>query len=90
MTFLFITVGSLGATNAGLFNISGRGSPDIAAPATNVLIVQDGTFQVSVGTSASCPIVTRVVALLNNARLNAGIRWDLSMRCCTVHRERVH
>ena len=62
----------LGSTNAGLFNTSGRGFPDISAQSVNFFTwIADELFFV-LGTSASTPTWASVIALLNDARLNAG------------------
>ncbi|RPD54221.1 family S53 protease [Lentinus tigrinus ALCF2SS1-7] len=64
--------GQLGSTNAGLFNTSGRGFPDISAQSVNFFTwIADELFFV-LGTSASTPTWASVIALLNDARLNAG------------------
>ncbi|KAI0331456.1 subtilisin-like protein [Cubamyces sp. BRFM 1775] len=63
---------ALGSTNAGLFNRSGRAYPDVSAQAVNYVTRINGTFFLSEGTSASTPVWASVVALLNDALLNAG------------------
>ncbi|KAI0331437.1 family S53 protease-like protein [Cubamyces sp. BRFM 1775] len=63
---------ALGSTNAGLFNRSGRAYPDISAQGINYVTRINGTFFLSEGTSASTPVWASVVALLNDALLNAG------------------
>ncbi|TBU22963.1 subtilisin-like protein [Dichomitus squalens] len=63
---------TLGSTNKGLFNASGRGFPDIAAQAKSFQVVRGGqTISVS-GTSAAGPTVAGVVALLNDAVFQDG------------------
>ncbi|KAH9919448.1 subtilisin-like protein [Epithele typhae] len=57
--------------NAGRFNASGRGFPDIAAKADFYLIEEDGPFAIE-GTSASTPVVSSIVALLNDRLASAG------------------
>jgi tripeptidyl-peptidase-1 len=53
--------------------ISGnRGYPDVSAIGDRILIYQYGGVQITAGTSASTPIFAAIVALLNDARLNAG------------------
>ena len=65
-------MGRLGDTNAGLFNSSGRGFPDIAAQAQSFQIIRAGkTVSVS-GTSAASPTFGSLVALLNDAIFNDG------------------
>ncbi|RDX41880.1 family S53 protease [Lentinus brumalis] len=62
----------IGSTNAGLYNTSGRGFPDISAQSVNFFTwIADELFFV-LGTSASTPTWASVIALLNDARLNAG------------------
>ncbi|EIW56150.1 family S53 protease [Trametes versicolor FP-101664 SS1] len=56
----------LGNTNAGRFNPSGRGFPDIAAQGANIEIVFQEQFGTVDGTSASTPIVASIIALLND------------------------
>ncbi|KAI0753211.1 family S53 protease-like protein [Daedaleopsis nitida] len=63
----------LGSTNAGLFNTSGRGFPDVSAQSNNFITRIAGVFQPVGGTSASTPAFASVVALLNDQRLNAGL-----------------
>ncbi|RPD54237.1 family S53 protease [Lentinus tigrinus ALCF2SS1-7] len=63
---------ALGSTNAGLFNRTGRAFPDVSAQGVNYVTRINGTFWLSDGTSASTPVWASVVALLNDARLNAG------------------
>lgn len=62
----------LGSTNAGLFNTSGRGFPDISAQSVNFFTWISGQLFFVLGTSASTPTWASVIALLNDARLNAG------------------
>ncbi|RPD54222.1 family S53 protease [Lentinus tigrinus ALCF2SS1-7] len=64
---------AIGSTNAGLFNSSGRAFPDISAQGVRYLTEINGTFFGVDGTSASTPVIASVVALLNDARLNAGL-----------------
>jgi len=63
---------ALGNTDAGLFNKAGRAYPDIAAQGLNFQIVVGGTVEPVGGTSASCPTVSSVIALLNDFRLSKG------------------
>ncbi|KAI0040880.1 subtilisin-like protein [Auriscalpium vulgare] len=65
-------IAKLGTTNAGKFNTSGRGFPDVATIGTNVVIVNNGNPQLVNGTSCSSPIFASVVALLNDRLLAAG------------------
>merc|ERR1712216_326182 len=59
---------------ASYFNASGRGYPDVAALGgqKTPYCVNAGAFEGVAGTSASCPVVAGVFALLNDARLAAG------------------
>lgn len=62
--------------DAGLFNASGRGYPDVSALGgqTNPYCVgvRGGSFGGVAGTSASCPVVAGIFAQLNDVRLAAG------------------
>lgn len=50
---------SIGSTNAGLYNASGRGFPDISAQGLSVEIVVAGEAEGVAGTSCSTPIMAR-------------------------------
>ncbi|KAH9858512.1 family S53 protease-like protein [Lenzites betulinus] len=63
---------TLGNTNAGLFNTSGRGFPDIAAQAQGFQVVVNGQVKPVAGTSAASPTVASLVALLNDALFEEG------------------
>ncbi|KIP05123.1 hypothetical protein PHLGIDRAFT_25225 [Phlebiopsis gigantea 11061_1 CR5-6] len=63
----------LGRTNAGLYNASGRAYPDVAAQGADVQVVVDGRTASVGGTSCASPVFSAVVALLNDARLAAGM-----------------
>ena len=63
---------TLGDTNAGLFNPKGRAFPDVATQGVQFAIEVAGQLQGVDGTSASSPTFASVVALLNDALLNAG------------------
>jgi tripeptidyl-peptidase-1 len=54
------------------YNPNHRAYPDVSAIGDRILIWQGGAISVSAGTSASTPIFSGVVSLLNDARLNAG------------------
>merc|ERR1711907_467573 len=57
------------------YNSTGRGYPDVAAlggQKTPYCVATGGRFTGVAGTSASCPVVAGVFALLNNERLTAG------------------
>ncbi|KAI0327206.1 subtilisin-like protein [Cubamyces sp. BRFM 1775] len=63
---------TLGSTNAGLFNTTGRGYPDVSTQGVQFIIEAAGQLQGVDGTSASSPTFASVVALLNDQLLNAG------------------
>ncbi|KLO16441.1 family S53 protease [Schizopora paradoxa] len=63
---------TLGSTNKGKFNTTGRGFPDISAQGENVEIVVDNKFGTVAGTSCSSPIFASVFALLNDELVAAG------------------
>ena len=63
---------SIGSTNAGKFNVSGRGFPDIAAQAANVEIFVGGAAGTVNGTSCATPIFASTVALINDQLIAAG------------------
>ncbi|KAI9436209.1 family S53 protease [Lactarius indigo] len=66
----------LGSTNAGRFNPSGRGFPDVAAAGTNLAVVWKGNVTSVEGTSGSSLVFASVVSLLND-RLIAAHRGPL-------------
>ena len=55
-----------------LFNPQNRAYPDISAMATNYIIYLNQTTHVIGGTSASAPVISAIIALLNNQRFHAG------------------
>ncbi|KZT18916.1 subtilisin-like protein [Neolentinus lepideus HHB14362 ss-1] len=63
---------TLGSTDSGLFNSSGRAYPDVAAQGNGVEIVVNGTTQYVAGTSCSSPIFASVIGLLNDELIAAG------------------
>lgn len=63
---------TLGSTYSGLYNPNGRGFPDIAAQAEDVIIAWQGSFYLVGGTSCASPIFASVVSLLNDELLSAG------------------
>ena len=63
---------TLGNTNSGLFNPKGRAFPDVSTQGVQFAIEVAGQLQGVDGTSASSPTFASVVALLNDALLNAG------------------
>ncbi|CCM03029.1 uncharacterized protein FIBRA_05146 [Fibroporia radiculosa] len=62
----------LGDTNAGLYNASGRGFPDVSAQGINFVFIADTESWNVNGTSCSSPTFAAVVALLNDRLLAAG------------------
>ncbi|KIJ29336.1 hypothetical protein M422DRAFT_188615 [Sphaerobolus stellatus SS14] len=63
---------TLGSTNAGKFNTTGRAFPDIAAQGENVAIFDGGEEGTVDGTSCSTPILASTFSLLNAQLLAAG------------------
>ncbi|KAI0040957.1 subtilisin-like protein, partial [Auriscalpium vulgare] len=63
---------TLGTTNSGKYNSSGRGYPDVAAIGQSVGIVYQGSSTSVDGTSCASPILASVVALLNDRLIAAG------------------
>ncbi|RAR16056.1 tripeptidyl-peptidase 1 precursor [Stemphylium lycopersici] len=63
----------LGDRWKGLYNPNGRGFPDVAAQGQGFQVIDKGRLGSVGGTSASAPVFASVVALLNNARLAAGM-----------------
>jgi tripeptidyl-peptidase-1 len=54
------------------FNGSGRGLPDISAPADNVMIIMGGSQTPIGGTSCAAPVIAGLFSLINGVRLKAG------------------
>lgn len=54
------------------FNSSGRAYPDVAAQATNFVIVASGSAELVDGTSCATPTFASIVQLLNSDRLASG------------------
>jgi tripeptidyl-peptidase-1 len=54
------------------YNKSGRGYPDCAAVGQNILLYADGEPNFVGGTSASAPIFSSIITLINEKRLAAG------------------
>ena len=63
---------TLGDTNAGLFNTSGRGYPDVSAQGVGYQVTIAGQVTPVDGTSASTPLFASVVSLLNDRLIAAG------------------
>ncbi|KAK0186036.1 family S53 protease-like protein [Armillaria mellea] len=63
---------ALGSTNAGRFNTTGRGFPDVAAQGQNIVIVDGGNTSLIGGTSCSSPIFASIISLINDRLIAAG------------------
>ncbi|EED16525.1 tripeptidyl-peptidase (TppA), putative [Talaromyces stipitatus ATCC 10500] len=64
---------TLGDRQAEYFDLLGRGFPDVAAQSVGYVIVDKGSPTISDGTSAAAPAFSAIIALLNDARLEAGL-----------------
>lgn len=62
----------LGSTNAGKFNTTGRGFPDVAAQGVNFQIVLDTQTGGVDGTSCASPLFASIIALVNDRLVAAG------------------
>ncbi|TAQ87514.1 hypothetical protein B7494_g4153 [Chlorociboria aeruginascens] len=65
-------VKSMNGEHAGLFNPNGRAYPDISAQGLYFQIVWNANYQVISGTSASTPLMSSVVSLVNDALISSG------------------
>ncbi|KAI1348314.1 tripeptidyl-peptidase [Xylaria sp. FL0043] len=63
----------IGSTYSAYFNASNRGFPDVAAQGASFAVVDKGRNALLSGTSASAPVFSGVVALLNAARKSQGL-----------------
>ncbi|KAJ7144398.1 family S53 protease-like protein [Mycena epipterygia] len=63
---------SIGTTNSGKYNATGRGFPDVAAQGENFEISWDTEFGTVNGTSCSAPTFASIIALLNDQLVAAG------------------
>ncbi|KAJ7114150.1 family S53 protease-like protein [Mycena crocata] len=63
---------SLGSTNSGKFNRTGRGFPDVAAQGENFEIAWNSQVGTVDGTSCSSPTFAAIIALLNDQLIAAG------------------
>ncbi|KAF5506766.1 Tripeptidyl-peptidase sed2 [Colletotrichum siamense] len=63
---------ALNGTLDGRYNTSGRAFPDISAIGSGFVIQRAGKESRVLGTSASCPVVAAMIALVNDGRLRAG------------------
>ncbi|ESZ95141.1 hypothetical protein SBOR_4473 [Sclerotinia borealis F-4128] len=58
--------------SSGVYNRAGRGIPDVSANGDNIATFLNGEFTLNGGTSASTPIFSSVINLINEERLAAG------------------
>ncbi|KAK8105227.1 tripeptidyl peptidase precursor [Apiospora kogelbergensis] len=65
-------VAAMGPAHAGFYNATGRAVPDLSTIGINYLIQWAGLQTSILGTSASTPVIAALVALIDNARLEAG------------------
>ncbi|KAH9823548.1 tripeptidyl peptidase [Melampsora americana] len=65
---------SLGSKHSGLYNLTGRGYPDVSAQGAKYVIAWQGRFVKVGGTSASAPTFASVISLLNDYSLSRGGR----------------
>ncbi|KAJ6516949.1 family S53 protease-like protein [Mycena vitilis] len=63
---------TIGTTNSGKFNRTGRGFPDVAAQGVNFEIAWDAETGTVDGTSCSSPTFASIIALLNDQLVAAG------------------
>ncbi|KAK4504381.1 hypothetical protein PRZ48_005297 [Zasmidium cellare] len=59
-------------TQGGIYNIGGRGYPDISAVGDNVVIFNNGLPETIGGTSASAPVFASILNRINEERIAAG------------------
>ncbi|KAJ7743516.1 family S53 protease [Mycena maculata] len=65
-------IASIGDEYSGLYNVTGRGIPDVAAQAENVEIAWMGEFWLVGGTSCASPIFASMIALVNDRLIATG------------------
>ena len=65
-------VAAMGPSHAGFYNSSGRAVPDLSTIGINYLIQWAGLQTSILGTSASTPVIAALIALIDDARLQAG------------------
>ena len=63
---------TLGSTNAGLFNVTLCGFPDVVTPAKNVTIIWEGQSGNVARTSCTSPIFISIITLINDQLIAAG------------------
>ncbi|GIZ43935.1 hypothetical protein CKM354_000714400 [Cercospora kikuchii] len=56
----------------GIYNMSGRGYPDVSAVGDNIVVFTMGAPTLIGGTSASCPVWAALLTRINDERLKAG------------------
>ena len=59
-------------TYEGLYNKTGRAYPDLSAQSQNFAVAWNGRGRLVDGTSAACPTVAAIIALVNDALVAAG------------------
>ncbi|SJL04990.1 uncharacterized protein ARMOST_08361 [Armillaria ostoyae] len=64
---------ALGSTNAGRFNVGGRGFPDVAAQGNLFEIVVDGEAVLVSGTECSSTIFASIISIINDHRIQADL-----------------
>ncbi|KAK9774426.1 putative Tripeptidyl-peptidase 1 [Seiridium cardinale] len=62
----------IGDVFSGLYNVSGRGFPDVSAQGNAFRVVEKGSIQSVSGTSASAPTFAGIISLVNNALVAHG------------------
>ena len=65
-------ISQIGSQYSGLYNTTGRGTPDVSTQGNNFTIVVNGQTTRNLGTSASAPTFASVVSLLNDRLIAAG------------------
>ncbi|KAF8264385.1 peptidase S8/S53 domain-containing protein [Lactarius quietus] len=63
---------ALGTRYKGLYNVSGRGIPDVAAQSTGFRVFLNGIEGPDAGTSGATPIFAGIISLLNDYRISNG------------------
>jgi len=59
-------------TNGGIYNIGGRGYPDVSAVGDNVVIINNALPTLIGGTSAAAPVFAAVINRINEERIAVG------------------
>jgi len=59
-------------TKGGIYNVAGRGYPDVSAIGDNVVVVVNGVPELIGGTSASAPTFAAIINRINEERIAAG------------------